>query len=90
MNLCTTNKIRLKCDATDGPVVNGLRQAILFSFVLDKLAGYKAFCEPESNQYKKVNKSVLNTITFYLEDDNNKEVDFNRETLSFTVQMIEI
>ena len=35
---------------------------------------------------KKINKSVLNTITFYLEDDNNKEVDFNGETLTFTLQ----
>ena len=35
-----------------------------------------------------MNKSVLNTITFYLKDDNHKEVDFNGETLTFTVQMI--
>ena len=39
---------------------------------------------------KKINKSVLNTITFYLEDDNNEEVDFNGETLIFTLQMIKI
>ena len=38
----------------------------------------------------KKNKSVLNTITFYLEDDNNKEVDFNQETLTLTLQMIKI
>ena len=40
--------------------------------------------------YKKINKSVLNTITFYLEDDNNEEVNFNQETLTFTLQMIKI
>ena len=39
---------------------------------------------------KKQNKSVLNTKTFYLEDDNNEEVDFNGETLTFTLQMIKI
>ena len=27
---------------------------------------------------------------FYLEDDNNEEVDFNQETLTFTLQMIKI
>ena len=43
--------------------------------VLDKPSGYKVFCEPETIHYKKTNKSVLNTITFYLEDDKNKEVD---------------
>ena len=90
VNLGSTNKIHLKCDAIDGSVVNGIRQPILYSFVLDKPAGYKVFSEPETIHYKKINKSVLNTITFYLEDDNNKEVNFNGETLTFTLQMIKI
>ena len=90
VNLSNTNKIHLKCDAIDGSVVNGVRQPILYSFVLDKPAGYKIFSEPETIHYKKINKSVLNTITFYLEDDNNKEVNFNGETLTFTLQMIKI
>ena len=90
VNLGCTNKIHLKCDVIDGSVVNGLRQPILYSFVLDKLSGYKIFSEPQTIHYKKINKSVLNTITFYLEDDNNKEVDFNSETLTFTLRMIKI
>ena len=90
VNLSNTNKIHLKCDCIDGTIQDGIRQPILFSFVLDKPAGYKVFCEPESIHYKKLNKSVLNTITFYLEDDNNEEVDFNGETLTFTLQMIKI
>ena len=90
LNLNTTNKIHFKCDCFDGSIQNGLRQPILYSFVLDKPSGYKIFCEPETIHYKKINKSVLNTITFYLEDDNNKEVDFNGETLTFTLQMIKI
>ena len=60
---------------------------MLFSFVLDKKPGFKVFCEPETIQYKKVNKSVLNTATFYLEDDDHKQVDFNQETLTFRLQM---
>ena len=89
-NLNTRNKIYLKCDCIDGSIQNGLRQTILYSFVLDKPSGYKVFCEPETIHYKKISKSVLNTITFYLEDDNNKKVDFNGETLTFTLQMIKI
>ena len=80
----------MKCDCIDGSIQNGLRQPILYSFVLDKRSGYKIFSEPETIHYKKINKSVLNTITFYLEDDNNKEIDFNQETLTFTLQMIKI
>ena len=53
LNLNTINKIHLKCDAIDGSVVNGIRQPILYSFVLDKPAGYKVFSEPETIQYKK-------------------------------------
>ena len=90
VNLSSTNKIHLKCDAIDGSVVDGIRQPILYSFVLDKPSGYKVFSEPETIHYKKIIKSVLNTITFYLEDDNNKEVNFNGETLTFTLQMIKI
>ena len=90
VNLSSTNKIHLKCDVINGSVVNGIRQSILYSFVLDKPSGYKVFCEPETIHYKKINKSVLNTITFYLEDDNNVEVNFNQETLTFTPQTIKI
>ena len=90
LNLNTIDKIHLKCDSIDGSIQDGLRQPILFSFVLDKPSGYKVFCEPETIHYKKINKFVLNTITFYLEDDNNDEVDFNGETLTFTLQMIKI
>ena len=52
-NLSTIDKIDLKCDCINGSVINGVRRPILFSFVLDKPAGYKVFCEPETIQYKK-------------------------------------
>ena len=87
LNLGNTNKIHLKCDVIDGSVVNGLRQPMLYSFVLNKKPGYKVFSEPETIHYKKLNKPVLNIITFYLEDENNEEVNFNGETLTFTLQM---
>ena len=88
VNLSSTNKIHLKCDVIDGSVVNGLEQPFLFSFVLDKPSGYKVFCEPETIHYKKIIESVLNIITFHLEDDNNEKVKFNGGTLTFTLQMI--
>ena len=53
LNLNTTNKIHLKCDCIDGVIQNGLRQPILYSFVLDKPSGYKIFCEPETIHYTK-------------------------------------
>ena len=90
LNLNTINKIHLKCDCIDSRIEDGVRQPILFTFVLDKPSGYKIFSEPETIHFKKINKSVLNTITFYLEDNKNEEVDFNGETLAITLQMIKI
>ena len=64
LNINTINKIHLKCDIIDGSIQDGASQPILFSFVLDKPAGYKVFCEPETIHYKKIIKSLLNTVTF--------------------------
>ena len=89
LNLSTIDKIHLKCDVINGSV-NGIREPILFSFVLDEPSGYKVFCQPETIHYKKLNKSVLNNITFYLDVDNQKEVNFNGKLLTFTLQMIKI
>ena len=57
LNLNTIDKIYLKCDCIDGSIQDGVRQPILYSFVLDKPAGYKVFCEPETIHYKK-NKQI--------------------------------
>ena len=86
----TINEICLKCDVIDGSVVNWIRQPLLCSFVLKKPASYKLFSQPETLHHKKIKIFILNTITFYLEDHNHEEVDFNRETLTFTVQIMKI
>ena len=39
VNLGSTNKIHLKCDVINGSIVDGFKQPILYSFVLDKLPG---------------------------------------------------
>ena len=91
-NLSTTNtnKFHLNCDIIEGSVVNGVRQPLFFSFVLDKPSGHKAFCEPETFHIRKINKFVLNTILVYLEYDIIQEINFKREMLTFTMQMIKI
>ena len=78
----------MKYDVIDGSVVNRLRQPILYSFVLNKKPGFNVFCDPETVLYEKVTKYALNTITLYLEDDNQKEVDFTGEKLTFTLQKV--
>ncbi len=53
LNSNTINKIHLKCDCIDGSIQDGLRQPILFSFVLDEPSGYKVFSEPKTIHFKK-------------------------------------
>ena len=88
--ITTTDKIHLKCDCVDGSIVNGIREQILFSFNLSAPPGYKIIKKPIIISYKKLNKTWLDNIQFLLEDNNHDPVDFNSETLTFTIQIIKI
>ena len=90
INITGIDKIHLKCDCIHGSIVNGIREPILYSFGLSSPPGHKICKEPRVKLFKKVNKSVLSHITFYLEDDDYKPVDFHGETISFTCQLIKI
>ena len=88
--ITTTDKVHLKCDCVDGSIVNGIREQILFSFNLSAPPGYKIIKEPTTVLYKSINKTRLDTIQFFLEDSNHNPVDFNGETLTFTIEIIKI
>ena len=53
LKLFSTNKIHVKSDVIDGGIVDGLRQPILFSFVLDKLPGKRYFPNEKQGTIKK-------------------------------------
>ena len=82
------DKVLLKTDCIQGSILNGVRQTFLYSVGLNQPPGHKIFKEPKLKLFKRVNKSVLSHITFYLEDDDHKAADFNGETISFTCQLI--
>ena len=90
INITGIDKVHLKCDCIDGSVMNGIREPILYSFSLDQPPGHKIYKEPKVKLFKKINKRVLSHITFYLEDDDYKPVDFKNEIVSFTCQLIKI
>ena len=90
INITGIDEVHLKCNVVDGSIVNGVREPILYSFGLDQPPGHKIYKEPKVKLFKKLNKSVLSHISFYLEDDDYKAVDFNGETISFTCQLIKI
>ena len=70
----------------NGSFLNGVRQPALFSFAFDKTPGHKRLKELRIKLLKKVNESVLSHITFYLEENDHKAVDFTGETINFTCQ----
>ena len=90
INITDIDKVKLKCDCIKGSIVTGVREPIKFSFSLDQPPGQEIFKEPRIKLFKKINKPVSSHITFYLEDDDHKPVDFNGETISFTCQLIKI
>ena len=48
------------------------------------------YTKTRSKPFKRTYKSVLSHITFYLEDDDHKSVQFNGEAIGFTCQLIKI
>ena len=90
INITRSDKIILKCDCNEGSAIKGIQQPVLNSFALSSPPGQKIYKEPRMKLLKKINKPVLFHITFYLEVDDHKPVDFNGETISFTCQLIKI
>ena len=88
INITGIDKIHLKSDCIIGSIVNGVREPILYSFGFSSPPGPKLFNQPRIILFKKIDKSVLSQITFYLQDDDHKAVDFNIETIRFTCQLI--
>ena len=86
--ITTTDKVHHKCDCVDGSIVNGIREQVLFNF--RATPGYKIIKEPNIIFYKKMNKTRLDNIQFFLEDSNYNPVIVNSETLTFTIQIIKI
>lgn len=88
VSITSIDKVHLKCDCIEGSYLNGLPSSILYSFSLNVPPGYKIIEKPSTVLYKKVIVESLNTIQFYLEDDDGNEVDFNGETITFTLQLV--
>ena len=80
--------MHLKCDCLLGSLLNGSRQPFLFSFALDKPRCQNRYTEPRIKLFKNINESVLTLIKFYFLKVDQKPVDFNQGTISFTCQLV--
>ena len=90
-NITATDKVHIKCDCIQGSIVNGIREPFLYSLGLVEPPGHKMYNQARVKLFeKRTNKLVLSYITFYLEDDGYKPIDFNNESISFTCQINKI
>ena len=83
INVTGIDKVHSKCDCINGSVVNGVQRPIIYSFGVSSLTGQKLYKEPRIKLLEKI-EPVLSHITFYLEADGHKPVDFSDEIISFT------
>ena len=51
--LSTTDKVNSRHDVIDRSLLNGVRQPLMYNFVLDRPPGYRAFCQPERTHCEK-------------------------------------
>ena len=90
INITGIDKVSLKSIYIDSSIMNGIREPIFYSFAPDQPPGHKTNKEPKNKLFETINKPVLSHITFYLENDDYKPVDFDNENVSFTCQLIKI
>jgi len=87
VSITDIDKVHLKCDCVDGSIFNGKREPIIYSFGLDEPPGHKIFKTPQKILYKRVNKERIDGIAFNFHDNDRNSVNFNGETISFTIQL---
>ncbi len=88
VDIMPIDKIHLNCDKVEGSILNGKPSSILYSFHIDESPGYKIIKNPETILYKNITTDKIEALYFYLLDDDGNEVDFNNETITFTLQII--
>ena len=63
------------------------KDSILLSFPLKAPSDCKISCDPKLHFHKNLAKHVLINKTFYKEDDDEIKIDFNGETMTFSLQV---
>ena len=87
VNIIDIHRIHLCCDNIIGSIRNGFPSNILFSVVLNEPPGAKIVREPNLILYKHIYKEKLDSIDFWMEDDDGNKIDNHGEVISFTLHM---
>ena len=85
------DNIYIKCSLLSDSVISGKRSNVLDSFATNTKTRPLPFGMQRTNYlWNKINTKYISQVTFYMVDDEDKEVDFNGIDVSITVVMKEV
>ena len=90
VNILTINSIRVNIDIISGSYVNGSTQPIIYSFCADVSPGYKIIENPHNLLYLPITADTIHSITIWLTDQNENELNLRGENLSMRFHLREI
>ena len=90
VNILTINSILVNINIVSGSYVNGSIQPTIFSFFSDVSLGYKIIENPHNLLYISITADTINSITIFLTDQNENELNVRGENLSMRFHLREI
>ena len=85
-NTWETINLYLKCSLLSDSIVSGKRSNVLYSFSTSTKTRSMPFeIQPYNYLWSKINTKTITEVTFWLVDDEDREVDLNNIDISLTV-----
>jgi hypothetical protein len=87
INILSVNSVFVNCDLINNSYSNGVIAPIIYSFFPNVSPGFKIVRNVEHPIYLRINKSQINSVTTWLTDQDNKELNFRGETITIRFHM---
>ena len=90
VNIHTINNILVNIDISSGSYANGSTQSTIYSFFPDVSPGYKIIQNPHSRLYLPITWDMIHSISIWLTDQNDNELNLRGENLTMRFHLGEI
>ena len=91
VNITNINSVQIHCSLIDGSYINGTSSDLLFTVSPNVPPGYLIQVEPKQNVYVPIkNLSQIDSIRFFIKDQDNNFVNMNNERVTYFVHLREI
>ena len=89
VNIFTINSILVNIDIILVSYVNGSTQPTIYSFISNVYPGYKIIENPQNPFYLPLTSDMIHSITIWLTDQNENELNLRGENLSMRFHLRE-